>query len=145
MDNEIGFESPVEVGFKFKSAIRLTVEDISDFAKLSWDFNPMHHDLEIAGNSRFGGIIACGPHSTALFMGSSATHLAPGYLVMGMDFKVHFQAPVRPDVDLLLSWAVTSVIPKPRLKGYIVVYEGGIYHTTEPLFTGTGTCLVIKE
>ncbi len=145
MTEEIDFEPPVEIGFKFEKPLRLTVEEISTFAELSGDFNPVHHDEEIAKASRFGGIIACGPHSSSLFMGSCATHIAPGYLVMGMEFEVQFLAPLRPDTDLKIHWTMTTVIPKPKLNGYIVVAEGGIVSGEIDIITGKGTGLVIRE
>ncbi len=145
MENGIDFESPVQVDFKFEKTLHLTAEGISEFATLSGDLNPMHHDPVIARASRFGGIIASGPQTSSLFMASVTTHLAPGYLIMGMDFKGQFLAPVRPDIDLLLRWTVTSVIPKSKLNGYITVFEGGIYCGDNTLLAGVGTCLVIKE
>ena len=78
MTDKVEFEPPVEVGFEFEKELNLSAEEISTFAELSGDFNPIHHDAEIAEASRFGGIVACGPHSSSLFMGSCATHLAPG-------------------------------------------------------------------
>ncbi len=145
MTEEIDFQSPVKTGFTFEKALKLTVEEISIFAELAGDFNPLHHDAEIAKASRFGGIIASGPHSSSLFMASCATHLAPGYLVMGMEFEVQFIAPLRPDIDVTIKWSVTEVIPKPRLEGYIVVIEGGITDGEEDIILGKGTGLVIRE
>lgn len=145
MTEEIDFESPVDVGFKFAEPLRLSVEQISTFAELSGDFNPLHHDEEIAKASRFGGIIASGPHSSSLFMASYATHLAPGYLVMGMEFGVQFIAPLRQDTGYKIYWTVTEVIPKPKLNGYIVVAEGGITDGEEDIILAKGTVLVIKE
>lgn len=145
MSDKVDFPSPVEAGFKFEKTIKLTEEEISTFAELSGDFNPLHHNEETAKSTRFGSIIASGPQSSSLFMGSIATYLAPGYLVMGMRIEGEFRAPVKPDLELQIRWVVTNVIPKAKLKGYIVTCEGGIYHKEEQLFLGIGTCLIVKE
>ena len=145
MNNKIDFDSPVEVGFKFEKEIKLTEEEISTFAKLSGDMNPLHHDVDRAKASRFGGIIASGPQSSALFMGTIATNLAPGYIGLGMEIQGQFKAPITPNIDLQIRWIVTSVIPKTKLNGYIVTVEGGIYHEKQELFCGIGTCLIVKE
>lgn len=144
MTSVIDFESPVQPGFSFEKVIQLSVEDISTFAKLSGDLNPLHHDVYTARASRFKDIIASGPHSSALFMSSVATHLAPGYLVLGMSFDVQFCAPVRPNSELLIRWVVKTVDPKPRLAGYIVTVKGGMADKEKDLLLGKGTCLVIK-
>lgn len=144
MTNRVVFETPVEVGFTFEKNIKLTVEEISIFAGLCGDLNPMHHDEEIAKASRFNGIIASGPQSSSLFMASMATYLAPGFLVMGMSFDVQFVAPVRPETELRIHWVVKTVVPKTRLGGYIVTTEGGIRDSEKDLLLGNGTSLVIK-
>jgi len=145
MSDNIDFESPVDVGLSFEKTIRLTEEEISTFAKLSGDMNPLHHNKDRAKSSRFGSIIASGPQSSALFMGTIATYLAPGFLVMGMRIEGEFLAPIKPNSDLQIRWIVTSVIPKARLNGYIVTCEGGIYHEDEQLFLGIGTCLIVRK
>ena len=145
MSTNVNFPSPVEVGFTFERTITLTKEEITTFARLSGDMNPLHHDKEVAKASRFGGIIASGPQSSALFMGTIATYLAPGYLVMGMKIEGEFRAPIYPDLELQIRWVAKTVIPKPKLNGYIVANEGGIYHKDQELFWGIGTCLVLKE
>ncbi len=145
MSNEVDFESPVEVGFAFEKTIKLSEEDIATFAKLSGDMNPLHHDVEVAKASRFGGIIASGPQSSSLFMGTIATYLAPGFLVMGMRIEGEFRAPIKPNLDMQIRWEAKTIIPKPKLNGYIVANEGGIYHEDQELFWGIGTCLILKE
>lgn len=143
--SSVEFESPVRPGFSFEKVVRLSVEDISTFAKLSGDLNPLHHDVNTARDSRFKDIIASGPQSSALFMSSVATHLAPGYLVLGMSFELQFCAPARPNTELFIHWEVKTVEPKPRLAGYIVTIEGGMADEEKDLLLGKGTCLVIKS
>lgn len=145
MRNKVDFEPPVKVGFSFEKTIQLTKEEISTFAKLSGDMNPLHHNEDRAKSSRFGSIIASGPQSSALFMGTIATYLAPGYLVMGMRIEGEFKAPIKPNLDLQIRWVAKTVIPKPKLSGYIVANEGGIYHKNQELFWGIGTCLIVNE
>ncbi len=145
MSDKVDFPSPVEAGFKFEKTIKLTEEEISTFAKLSGDFNPLHHNATVAKSTRFGSIIASGPQSSSLFMGSIATYLAPGYLVMGMRIEGEFRAPVKPDLELQIRWVAKTVVPKPKLNGYIVANEGGIYHQDQELFWAIGTCLIVKE
>ncbi len=94
MTDKVNFASPVETGFSFEKTITLSKEEITTFARHSGDFNPLHHDEDTAKSSRFGGIIASGPQSSALFMGTIATYLAPGYLVMGMRIEGEFRAPI---------------------------------------------------
>ncbi|MGB3727758.1 MAG: MaoC/PaaZ C-terminal domain-containing protein, partial [Thermodesulfobacteriota bacterium] len=125
--------------------IKLSKEEISTFAKLSGDMNPLHHDEEVAKASRFGSIIASGPQSSALFMGTIATNLAPGYIGLGMEIQGQFKAPIKPKIELQIRWVVTNVIPKAKLKGYIVTCKGGIYDKDKELFLGTGTCLILEE
>ena len=145
MSDNIDFESPVDLGLSFEKTIRLTEEEISTFAKLSEDMNPLHHNVEVAKASRFGGIIASGPQSSALFMGTIATYLSPGDLVMGMRIEGEFRVPIKPDLDLQIRWTVKTVIPKPKLNGYIVSCKGGIYDQDRELFWGIGTCLIVKK
>lgn len=145
MTEKLNFSSPVSIGFSFEKTIKLTKEEISTFARLSGDMNPLHHDEQVAKKSRFGEIIASGPQSSALFMGTIATYLAPGYIGLGMKIVGEFKAPIKPDTDLQIKWVVTEVIPKAKLKGYIVTCEGGIYEKDKELFLGTSTCLILEE
>ena len=145
MSDKVDFEPPVSIGFSFEKTISLTEEEISTFAKLSGDMNPLHHDEETAKSSRFGSIIASGPQSSSLFMGTIATYLAPGFLVMGMRIEGEFRAPIKPNLDMQIRWEAKTIIPKPKLNGYIVICEGGIYDQDRELFWGIGTCLIVQE
>ena len=145
MTEKVNFPCPVNIGFKFEKIIELSKDDISTFAKLSGDMNPLHHNEQVAKSSRFSGIIASGPQSSSLFMGTIATHLAPGYIGLGMSFEGQFKGPIKPNVELEIRWVVTDIVPKAKLKGYITTCEGGIYHKDAELFLGSGTCLILEE
>lgn len=145
MNDEVNFLCPIDSGFTFEETITLTEEDISTFAKLCGDMNPLHHDKEEAKASRFGDIIASGPQSSSLFLGTIATNIAPGYLALGMSVTCDFKAPIRPDTKIHIHWLVTNVMPKPKLNGYIATIEGGIYHQDQLLLDGKATCLILKK
>jgi acyl dehydratase len=57
-------------GQRFTTPSRtLTAADVSAFAALTWDTNPMHTDREHAGRSRFGGLIGHGLMGVSFAMG----------------------------------------------------------------------------
>ena len=144
MNKEIKFPCPVDVGFKFTKEIVFTREDISTSAKQCGDMNPLHHDEERAKSSRFGGIIACGPHTSAVYLSTVTAFLAPEYLGIGMTSEFEFRAPIRPDIPLDIKWEIKTITPKPKLGGYVVTNEGGIYLNEEILLWSQATFLVSR-
>jgi acyl dehydratase len=116
----------VQVGEQFGEQIVLTRADIAAFAALCGDFNPLHHDEDYAQQTRFGGIIACGPHIAARMMGLTATHFSKKVAVLGLEFTLHFHKPVRPDEAITLLWEVVKIEPKASLQGVIVSLEGWV-------------------
>src|SRR5207249_5971418 len=98
----------------------LTAEDIARFAALSRDHNPLHHDEGRARASRFGGIIASGPHLSAIFMGITATHFSRRGTALGLEFNFQFRKAARAGETLELRWRVVRVEPKEKLRGEIV-------------------------
>ncbi len=58
------------VGMTFQTVERQVTEaDVMDFARLSWDFNPLHTDEEFAKAGRFGRRIAHGVLTLAILTG----------------------------------------------------------------------------
>lgn len=135
--------SLVEVGERVTGDARFTKAEIAEFARLAGDFNPLHHDEEFARTTRFGGIIACGPHTASRFLGLTATHFSKRGASLGLEFTLRFSAPVRPDERLEMVWEVVDVAPKPKLNGEIVKLDGRVTNPAgQVVLSGTGTVLV---
>ncbi|HXH03851.1 MAG TPA: MaoC family dehydratase [Candidatus Competibacteraceae bacterium] len=134
-------------GERFSRHLTLDEHGIAQFARLTGDSNPLHHDREFAETTRFGGIIASGTHYTALLMGLAADHFsrrAPAAL--GLEFAFGLRAPVQAGEPLELSWEVTAVEAKPRLAGAIVSLIGRISDTQgRTLVEATGKVLVAEK
>jgi acyl dehydratase len=65
------------------------------FTELTGDRNPLHYDAELAGRSRFGGIIVQGGVTSGLLNAVVAEDLpGPGSVFLQVDWA--FRAPVRP-------------------------------------------------
>ncbi len=126
--------------------IRLSAADISAFAALSGDRNPIHHDPEFAAGTRFGGIIASGPQTAAIFMGIVATHFSQRTAMLGLEFAFRFLAPARADEELAMEWQVVAVEAKPKLHGDIVKLAGSVRNAQgAEIVSGTGTVLVVER
>jgi acyl dehydratase len=90
--------------------VGVTEAEIVEFAE-RFDPQPFHIDAEAAKASPFGGLIACGWHTTALFMGmfvraillDSASLGSPGVE------EIRWTAPVRPGDTLSGRSTVTDV------------------------------------
>ncbi len=114
-----------EVGERFEDVLVLTPEAIVAYAAMSHDWNPLHHDPGAAGRSRFGKVIASGPHLASVFMGMTATHFSrKGLGPLGLEFSFQFRKAAVVGETVRLHWTVVRVEPKPRLDGAIVDMEG---------------------
>src|SRR5438093_11009412 len=114
----------VAVGARIARRVSFDADAIRHFAALAGDHNPLHHDERAAANSRFGTLIASGPHVTALMMGLDATFLSERHEALGLGFEFRFVKAVPADATLTLEWTVVGVDYKASLAGYIVSVEG---------------------
>lgn len=93
----------------------VTEEEIVAFAR-QWDPQPFHTDAEAARDSVFGGLIASGWHTGAMWMrlyvdsllGSSASQGSPGVE------ELRWLAPVRPGDTLTGRLEVLEAVPSAR-------------------------------
>ena len=133
----------IEIGEKIAAQVTLTEAEISEFARMCGDKNPLHSDKGYASQTRFGGIIACGPHYASLLMGLSATYFSKNTAMLGLEFSFNFLKAVRAGESLDLQWEVVAVVPKASLGGEIVSLEGKIFNQEgAQVLTATGKVLV---
>ena len=104
----------------------LTREDVIRLAAELGDPNPLHHDEEAARRSRFGGLIACGGHLTALMTSFCAAFTTAHGPALGLEFSYRLRKAARAGTTLRLRWTVTRVEPSEKLRGELVHLEGDI-------------------
>ena len=74
----------------------ITQEDIAAFARVSGDDQPLHLDEEFARKSRFGGIVAHGMLSGAIFSALLGKHIPGEGTILKSMGPLKFWAPIRP-------------------------------------------------
>jgi len=136
----------VSEGETIEHRVTLSAADVSAFAHLSGDRNPIHHDEAFAAATRFGGIIASGPQTAGIFMGIVATHFSQRNAMLGLEFAFRFLGPARAGEELSMEWRVVSVEPKPSLHGDIAKLTGSVRNAAGvEIVSGTGTVLVVER
>lgn len=112
------------IGQRFQRLFHFDEAGISAFASAAGDTNPLHHDREAAGRSRFGGIIASGTHYTALMMGLVADHFTHDGEAVGLEFSFQFKKAVPAGSTMVAEWTIIEVERNDKLGGYIVHLSG---------------------
>jgi len=113
-------------GERFSSEVTLTPAQVASFAREVGDDNPVHHDAAHAATTRFGRLIASGPHTTALLLALTAAHFSKRGAMLGLEFWQKFRRPVFADETIRLEWMVVKVTPNARLGGDVVELRGRI-------------------
>lgn len=133
---------PVGVGHRIEAPLTLDEDAIVAGAAAVGDFNPLHHDRTVAARSRFGALIASGPHASGLHVSMIPTHFAArGIVSLGLEFTTRWRRPVRPDTDYLMWWEVTETVP--RGDNWFVAMHGGVSADGDPAIIGRGTLLLL--
>ncbi|MBC8049803.1 MAG: MaoC family dehydratase [Chitinophagales bacterium] len=115
-----------QVGHEFSKPYVFTAENIRRFAEEAGDDNPYHRDETKAAASRFGGIIASGPHMSAVLMAVCASSMAGKRDGVGLDFNFRFIKAIPAGTSTSLAWTVTGIEPHAGLKGDLVTLDGRI-------------------
>ena len=134
----------IGVGETFARDVTFDEASIRTFSAQCGDFNPLHHDPDVARRSPYGTLIASGTHPTALLMGMTATHFSQSHQPLGLEFRFRFVRAVPLDSTLTLRWTVVDVMEKASLRGDIVTLRGGAFDATGEVYTEGEAKLLIR-
>lgn len=137
-----GWPCPVAAGDRIEAPLRLDEAGIVAGAAALGDFNPLHHDRGVAARSRFGSLIASGPHVSGQHMCLIPTHLAGrGIVAVGLEFTTRWRRPVLPGVDYLMWWEFTETTP--RGPNWYAELHGAVSADGDPAVIGRGSILLL--
>lgn len=89
----------------------ITDSDIVKFADVSGDDQPLHLDPAFAATTRFGGVVAHGMLSGAIFSAVLGKKIpGEGAVLLGMNLSFH--KPVRPGDEITYRAEITDISPK---------------------------------
>ena len=113
--------------------VTVTAKEIVAFAE-QYDPQPFHIDAEAAAGGPFGGLIASGWHTTALFMGLFVRGILLDSASMGSPGveEIRWLEPVRPGDTLTARVTVTDVRPSSKRA------DRGTVFTTSEVLNGEG-------
>lgn len=107
MDDLFRVRTSFKVGERARVSKVVCEDDITSFAKITGDYNPVHTDSEFASKTRFKGRIAHGMLSAGLISAVLGTKLpGPGCIYLSQSLK--FLRPVRIDDTLTAEVEVTD-------------------------------------
>lgn len=132
-------------GYSFESSVTIFKEDISKFATLLQDENPLHHDEIYANASRFGGIIASGPHIMSLFTSMVASHFSKLCPMVGTHFEFDFLLPVMSGDTLTMCWTVLALDPFSKPHKIPVKLNGTVESSRGVVINGAGEILLFPS
>lgn len=140
----------IKAGETFEAQLRFTREQIVQFARLTGDANPLHHDRQAAERASFGEIIASGQHTASHMIGALATHFSRRHdgiarEVLVLQFDVAFRAPIFAEQDITIQWRVASVELSPRRGGFVGQLEGTASVAGRACVVAHGTILVTRS
>jgi acyl dehydratase len=117
--------------------VTVTADEIVEFA-MRYDPQPFHIDAEAAEDGPFGGLVASGWHTTALFMGTFVRTILLDSSSMGSPgvSEIRWTAPVRPGDTLRGRVTVTDVQPSSKR------VDRGTVFTTSEVFNQDGVLVL---
>ncbi len=139
----------IRTGETFQAQVRYTREQIVQFARLTGDANPLHHDRQAAERASFGEIIASGQQTSSQMMGVVATHFSRrgdgvAREMLCLNFNFAFRAPIFAEQDIAIHWRVSEIERNTKRGGYIGHLDGSASVAGRPCVIARGTVLVTR-
>ena len=126
--NEVWPNGMPKVGQIAKRSRSVTTRDIELFTAISGDRNPLHYDVEVAKDTRFGSIVVQGGVTSAILNAVVAEDL-PGPGTVFLNVNWNFKAPVRPGDVITGEIKVTKVRedkPITEMETLVFLSDGSI-------------------
>lgn len=101
----------LRIGQSYEMSRVFTQQEVADFAKLSYDTNPIHTDAEYARTTQFGQLIVPGFLTGSMFSAIIGTKF-PGYGSIYLNQNMVFRKPVFPDQRVTAVVRVKELIPE---------------------------------
>jgi 3-hydroxybutyryl-CoA dehydratase len=136
---ETSVRSNFQVGERASFTKTVTEADVTTFAGLIGDFNPIHVDAEYARKSRFGGRVAHGMFTAGLISAVLGNKLpGPGSIYLSQ--QIEFLAPVYIGDTITATVEVTSWRPDKR----IITFKTDCYNQEEKQVV-TGKAVLLAD
>jgi len=137
----------VRVGERIDHVAHYTRDEISRFAMLTLDTNPVHHDREAAVEAGLPDVIASGQQTSALMSGLAASYFSRATdgvarSMLCLHFNFAYREPIFAGSDVALRWIVSSTEWNAGLDGVIAQLEGKASVANVPAVFARGTVLV---
>jgi len=147
MADQAAVAALVRVGERIEHVAHYTREEISRFAMMTLDSNPVHHDREAAVRAGMPDVIASGQHTSALMSGLAATYFSRAddgvaRSMLCLHFNFAYREPIFADCDVTMRWVVSSTEWNASLDGVIAQLEGKAMIANAPAVIARGTVLV---
>ena len=147
ISEEAAIAALVQVGERIEHVAHYTRDEISRFATLTLDFNPVHHDREAALRAGLPDVIASGQHTSALMSGLAATWFSRAddgiaRSMLCLHFNFAYREPIVAESEVTLRWVVSSTEWNASLDGVIAQLEGKASVANALAVIARGTVLV---
>ena len=144
--DEAAIAALVQVGERIEHVAHYTRAEISRFATLTLDLNPVHHDREAAQRAGLADVIASGQHTSALMSGLAASYFSRddgiARSMLCLHFNFAYREPIFAGSDVAMRWVVSSTEWNASLDGVIAQLEGKATVGDAPAVIARGTVLV---
>lgn len=137
-----------EIGQRFETPRRTVIEaDISAFASLTADFNPVHMDEVFAAQNGFAGRIAHGPMIVGMAFGlASRADIMDGTVLALLEIGWTFVRPVRPGDTIFAVFTVLEKRPtRAADRGVVTLGIEVLNQHGDVVQTGTAKTLIRRN